>query len=109
MPKVGKKHYPYTHAGKRAAKEAAKKQGLKVEYTENTYERLAKLMFEVTKKKAQQTARSILANQTRLNKKAAGSQGLTDRDIKGAIKNVRQYWRNVNITDGPTDKESKNK
>ncbi len=35
MPKVGKKHYPYTHAGKRAAKEAAKKQGLKVEYTEN--------------------------------------------------------------------------
>ena len=50
MPKVGKKHYPYTHAGRRAAKEAAKKKGLKVEYTENTYERIAKLMFEGTNK-----------------------------------------------------------
>ena len=46
MPKVGKKHYPYTHAGRRAAKEAAKKQGLKVEYMESTYESISKLMFE---------------------------------------------------------------
>tara|TARA_R110002051_G_scaffold65293_1_gene118532 strand:- start:342 stop:659 length:318 start_codon:yes stop_codon:yes gene_type:complete len=46
MPKVGKKHYPYTHAGRRAAKEAAKKQGLKVEYTESTYESISKLLFE---------------------------------------------------------------
>ena len=46
MPKVGKKHYPYTHAGRRAAKEEAKKRGLKVEYTESTYESISKLMFE---------------------------------------------------------------
>ena len=48
MPKVGKKHYPYTHAGRRAAKEAAKKKGLKVEYTESTYERIAKLLGEAS-------------------------------------------------------------
>jgi len=46
MPKVGKKHYPYTHAGRRAAKAAAKKKGLKVEYTESTYESIIKLLFE---------------------------------------------------------------
>jgi DNA helicase IV len=46
MPKVGKKHYPYTRAGRRAAKAAAKKKGKKVRYTENTYERMAELMFE---------------------------------------------------------------
>jgi len=51
MPKVGKKHYPYTHAGRRAAKAAAKKKGLKVEYTENTYERMVKLIFEKRRKK----------------------------------------------------------
>ena len=49
MPKVGKKHYPYTHAGRRAAKEEAKKQGLKVEYTESTYESIIKLLFEKKK------------------------------------------------------------
>jgi hypothetical protein len=30
MPKVGKKHYPYTAKGKAAAKRAAKKTGKKV-------------------------------------------------------------------------------
>lgn len=30
MPKVGKKKYPYTKAGKAAAKKAAKKSGTKV-------------------------------------------------------------------------------
>jgi hypothetical protein len=52
MPKVGKKHYPYTHAGRRAAKEAAKKKGKKVQYTESTYERISKLMFEAKKARA---------------------------------------------------------
>ena len=107
MPKVGKKHYPYTHAGKRAAKEAAKKQGLKVEYTENTYERLAKLMFEVTKKKAEQTARDILANQTRLNIRAAEPQDLTPLDIQGAKNNVDQYLRNVQIDQPKKSKKKK--
>ena len=51
MPKVGKKHYPYTHAGRRAAKAAAKKKGKKVRYTESTYECMAKLIFEAKKKK----------------------------------------------------------
>ena len=46
MPKVGKKHYPYTHAGRRAAKEDAKKKGKKVRYTESTYESIIKLLFE---------------------------------------------------------------
>ena len=32
MPKVGKKHYPYTKKGKAAAKSAAKKKGKKVSY-----------------------------------------------------------------------------
>ena len=32
MPKVGKKHYPYTKKGKAAAKSAAKKKGKKVKY-----------------------------------------------------------------------------
>tara|TARA_R100001143_G_C3283911_1_gene98024 strand:- start:73 stop:195 length:123 start_codon:yes stop_codon:yes gene_type:complete len=32
MPKVGKKHYPYTAKGKAAAKTAAKRQGKKVSY-----------------------------------------------------------------------------
>ena len=50
MPKVGKKHYPYSHAGRRAAKEAAKKSGSKVQYTESTYERISKLMFERRKR-----------------------------------------------------------
>jgi len=49
MPKVGKKHYPYTHAGRRAAKAAAKKKGKKVRYTESTYERIIKLLFEKKK------------------------------------------------------------
>jgi|AACY02.2.fsa_nt_gi hypothetical protein len=30
MPKVGKKKYPYTPAGKKAAKKAAKKSGLSI-------------------------------------------------------------------------------
>jgi len=30
MPKVGKKHYPYTKAGKKAAVRDAKKRGMKV-------------------------------------------------------------------------------
>ena len=30
MPRVGKKHYPYTKAGKKAAKKAAEKKGKKV-------------------------------------------------------------------------------
>ena len=30
MPKVGKKHFKYTKAGKKAAKSYAKKKGLKV-------------------------------------------------------------------------------
>jgi hypothetical protein len=30
MPKVGKKHYPYTAKGKAAAKKAAKSKGMKV-------------------------------------------------------------------------------
>ena len=30
MPKVGKKHYPYTAKGKAAAKKAAKRKGVKV-------------------------------------------------------------------------------
>jgi hypothetical protein len=51
MPKVGKKHYPYTHAGRRAAKAAAKKKGKKVRYTESTYERIANLIFEIRRKK----------------------------------------------------------
>jgi|TARA_R100001244_G_scaffold94913_1_gene71270 hypothetical protein len=32
MPKVGKKHYPYTAKGKAAATAAAKRQGKKVSY-----------------------------------------------------------------------------
>ena len=32
MPKVGKKHYPYTAKGKSAAKAAAKRQGKKVSH-----------------------------------------------------------------------------
>ena len=32
MPKVGKKHYPYTAKGKSAAKAAANRQGKKVSY-----------------------------------------------------------------------------
>jgi hypothetical protein len=32
MPKVGKKHYPYTTKGRAAAKMAAKKKGVKVGY-----------------------------------------------------------------------------
>jgi len=32
MPKVGKKHYPYTAKGKAAAKAAAKRQGKKVSH-----------------------------------------------------------------------------
>ena len=32
MPKVGKKHYPYTPKGKTAAKKAAKRKGKKVSY-----------------------------------------------------------------------------
>ena len=32
MPKVGKKHYPYTAKGKAAAKAAAKRQGKSVKY-----------------------------------------------------------------------------
>ena len=32
MPKVGKKHYPYTKKGKAAAKSAAKRKGKKVKY-----------------------------------------------------------------------------
>ena len=32
MPKVGKKHYPYTAKGKAAAAAAAKRQGKKVSY-----------------------------------------------------------------------------
>jgi len=55
MPKVGKKHYPYTHAGRRAAKEAAKKKGKKVQYTESTYKRIANLLFEAKKKKKPKT------------------------------------------------------
>ena len=50
MPKVGKKHYPYTHAGRRAAKEAANKSGSKVSYTESTYGRMTKLLFEKRRK-----------------------------------------------------------
>ena len=30
MPKVGKKHYPYTAKGKAAAKKVAKRKGMKV-------------------------------------------------------------------------------
>tara|TARA_R100001509_G_scaffold142644_1_gene98117 strand:+ start:51 stop:170 length:120 start_codon:yes stop_codon:yes gene_type:complete len=30
MPKVGKKKYPYTAAGKKSAKKAAKKKGLRI-------------------------------------------------------------------------------
>jgi len=30
MPKVGKKHYPYTPKGKAAAKKASKRTGMKV-------------------------------------------------------------------------------
>jgi len=33
MPKVGKKQYPYTKAGKKAAKRAAKRKGVPVNYT----------------------------------------------------------------------------
>tara|TARA_Y100001938_G_scaffold149524_1_gene236647 strand:+ start:988 stop:1125 length:138 start_codon:yes stop_codon:yes gene_type:complete len=33
MPKVGKKHYPYTAKGRAAAKAAAKRQGKKVSYS----------------------------------------------------------------------------
>ena len=32
VPKVGKKHYPYTKKGKAAAKKAAKSKGKKVSY-----------------------------------------------------------------------------
>tara|TARA_R110000822_G_scaffold233745_1_gene365104 strand:+ start:487 stop:600 length:114 start_codon:yes stop_codon:yes gene_type:complete len=32
MPKVGKKHYPYTTKGRAAAKMAANKKGVKVGY-----------------------------------------------------------------------------
>ena len=32
MPKVGKKHYPYTKKGKAAAKRAAKRKGTKARY-----------------------------------------------------------------------------
>ncbi len=33
MPKVGKKKYPYTAEGKKAAKKAAKRSGLKLKKT----------------------------------------------------------------------------
>jgi len=93
MPKVGKKHYPYTHAGRRAAKEAAKKQGLKVEYTESTYENISKLMFEVTKKEAEDIARGIRAKHTPDN--------ATDSDKAGATAQALQYLMNVKIEDKP--------
>lgn len=32
MPKVGKKHFPYTEKGMKKAKEFAKKKGMKVAY-----------------------------------------------------------------------------
>ena len=35
MPKVGKKHFPYTSAGKKKAKKYAKKRGLKVKGSKN--------------------------------------------------------------------------
>ena len=88
MPKVGKKHYPYTHAGRRAAKEAAKKKGKKVKYTESTYNSMAKLMFEVTKKQAEQTARDIKARHMK-----DGEQGATAQAL--------QYLMNVKIEDKP--------
>ena len=36
MPKVGKKHFPYTKKGKKAAKAYAKKQGKKVKVRKST-------------------------------------------------------------------------
>ena len=86
MPKVGKKHYPYTHAGRRADKEAAKKQGLKVEYTESTYESISKLMFEVTKKEAEKTARDVKKRHMKHGEQGATAQAL-------------QYLMNVKIED----------
>ena len=35
MPKAGKKHFPYTKAGKKKAKKYAKKRGLKVKGSKN--------------------------------------------------------------------------
>ena len=35
MPKVGKKHFPYTKAGKKRAEKVAKKRGLKVKGSKN--------------------------------------------------------------------------
>jgi len=100
MPKVGKKHYPYTHAGRRAAKEAAKKKGKKVQYTESTYENISKLMFEVTKKEAEQTARDI---------KARHMEGWRDRGEAGATAQALQYLMNAKIEDWPKVKKPKNK
>tara|TARA_R110000824_G_scaffold319063_1_gene506176 strand:- start:203 stop:493 length:291 start_codon:yes stop_codon:yes gene_type:complete len=96
MPKVGKKHYPYTHAGRRAAKESAKKQGLKVEYTESTYESISKLLFEVTKKQAEETARGIKAKHLK-----DGEQGATAQAL--------QYLMNVPIEDWPKVRKTKKK
>ena len=78
MPKVGKKHYPYTHAGRRAAKEAAKKKELKVEYTENTYECMAKLMFEATNKEKRRR-RVIIKRLKKSSEKA--DQGYDEAEI----------------------------
>ncbi len=94
MPKVGKKHFAYSHAGRRAAKEYAKKHGLKVEYTESTYENISKLMFEVTKKEAEQTAREIKARHLHHGEEGATRQAL-------------QYLMNVKIEDSPETDRSK--
>ena len=55
MPTVGKgknrKIYQYNPAGERAARKDARRRGLQVEYTESTYERMAKLIFEIRRKK----------------------------------------------------------
>ena len=96
MPKVGKKHYPYTHAGRRAAKEEAKKQGLRVEYTENTYESISKLLFEVTKKQAEKIAREVKARHMEDGEAGATAQAL-------------QYLMNANIEDWPKVKKPKKK
>jgi DNA invertase Pin-like site-specific DNA recombinase len=90
MPKVGKKHYPYTHAGRRAAKDAAKKKGKKVRYTESTYERIIKLLFE---RRELQSAEA---------QKAAMSGLHSERQLKKARKVAHRTWKTTKDDEATT-------
>ena len=82
MPKVGKKHYPYTHAGRRAAKAAAKKKGKKVRYTEGTYERMSHLIFEFMSEKLSKRDKARLNIGERDPDKVRAAQTAYDKSME---------------------------